>query len=206
MTDEWGLPAEQPSKPKIQHVPVKPAARPFNQERLDLVKEAPTARPKPESELSPDQLEIRRLKDQLARVQGQKDPEQQLVPPDEDGENIIIHFIADGLTALGKSWYRGQELEITVGSQAYQDTCDRNGFSWLSVRDDDFAQLDRWGQVYFHSGPWRGKEYKDGVKSFEELKGPDKKSVISGPTEEELEKAQTLEQKRQRAAPILPVE
>jgi hypothetical protein len=203
MTDEWGLPGETSSKalkaevpkinPKIQHIP-KP------------VKPLSVERPKPESELTPDQLQIRNLQDQLARVQGQKDPDQQIVPPDKDGENILIHFIADGLTALGKTWYCGQMLEITVGSQAYQDTCDRTGFSWLSVRDDDFAQMDRWGKVYFHSGPWRGKGYKDGINSFEELKGSDKKSKISGPTEDELEKAETLERQRQRAAPILPTE
>ncbi len=166
---------------------------------LALGKEMPESyRPAPESELTEDQRHIRQLEDQLARVQGQKDPELEYVVAAEDGEVIQVHFVADGFTALGKVWYRGQDLKVTVGDDRYRETVDRKGFSWLSLRADDFAQIDRWGKVFFHEGPWRGRPYRDGAGSFEELKG------AQPPTVDELDEVQRLEQARQGAAPRSP--
>jgi hypothetical protein len=154
-------------------------------------------RPTPEAQLTPEQRRIRQLEDQLARAQGEKDPERELERPvGKEGEKVLIHFAADGLTSLGQVWYRGQELEIVIGSGAYQDTCDRTGWSWLSLVDDEFGQMNRWGRVMFRRGPWRGGSYSDDRR--EALSG------ITSPSQEELLAASRAEASRGRAAPRLP--
>jgi len=161
---------------------------------------APAAtRPVPETELSPDQRRIRDLEDQLAKERGKKDPEEELefVEPDADG-NILIHFLDDGFTALGKVWYRGQELEFTPGSGAYNDTRDRNGNSWLDLAGNDMAQIHRYGRVMFRLGPWPGLKLSEAPVEFEGLKGAAK------PTDDELAAAERAEIARNRAAPRLP--
>jgi len=169
----------------------------------------PASRPAPESTLTPEQRRIRDLENQLAVERGRKDIEPELEAPKPaavGGQgNILIHFLGDGFTALSKVWYRGQELEITPGSAAYRDTCDRNGRSWLELRDDDFAQIQRWGEVMFRSGPWPGKTYDDAAKvPFERLK-PLRDGASLVPSAEQLEAASAAERSRARAAPRLRV-
>lgn len=159
------------------------------------------------TELSPEQQRIRELENSLALERGRKDPEQELEAPPENGQSILIHFVGDGFTALGRVWYRGQELEFDPASQAYRDTHDRYGWTWLSLRDNPAAQEERYGEVKFRSGPWVGKSYVDATSArFERLKplregerGP------TAPSEEELAKAQLAEARRRRAAPRLPL-
>lgn len=74
-------------------------------------------------------------------------------------ETIIVHILEDGFTAAGRVWYRGQELEYTVGEQSFEDTKDRLGVSWLLYDDSD--QMRHWGRVMFRRGPWPGLEYED---------------------------------------------
>lgn len=75
------------------------------------------------------------------------------------GKVILIHVLTDGFTAAGQVWYRGQEIEYVVGEQAFEDTKDRKGDSWLMC--DDASQMRRWGQVMFGRGPWPGSDYED---------------------------------------------
>lgn len=151
--------------------------------------------------LTPEQLEIKRLRDELARASGKKDvlPEIEDLDQPGDEKNILIHFLEDGLTVQGKVAYRGDEMEFAPGSQAYKDTFNRNGFSWLSLRGDERAQRMRWGKVMFAEGPWPGKTYVDGSGSFEPLKNAKPPSVA------ELEAAEKLRQRRAapRLAPVV---
>lgn len=74
---------------------------------------------------------------------------------------ITIHFLTDGFTALERIWYRGQELTFKRGSQEFKDTCDRNGHSWLQFAHDEAAQVERYrGKLYFRLGPWPGQPWK----------------------------------------------
>lgn len=158
----------------------------------------------PEVELTPEQLEIKALRDQLAKLSGKKDEEpvtEEITNPG-DVDNILIHFLEDGLTALGKVWYRGQELEFVPGSRAYKDTFNRRGHSWLELRHNDFAQVERWGKVMFRPGPWPGKNYADGT--FETLRLEKGEGKIPPPSEDEIARAEKARQ--QRAAPRLPQE
>ncbi len=166
---------------------------------------ATPARPVPEQQLTPEQRRIRDLENQLALERGRKDPEPEFDPvPADAQETIRIHFVAEGLTALGQVWHRGQELEFVPGSAAYRDTCDRFGRSWLDLRDDPAAQEARWNEVKFRSGPWPGKSYADAAGARFESLAPLKEGQRLTPTEDELAKADKAEALRRRAAPRLP--
>ena len=69
-------------------------------------------------------------------------------------DSITINFVADGLSALGKIWYRGQELTVTKGTDDYESTLDRDGNSWLDLTEAE--QLAYWGERKFAAGPWQG--------------------------------------------------
>jgi hypothetical protein len=168
-----------------------------------LRKPGAPARPAPDSDLTADQLRIRELEDRLAKSEGQKDPEPQLVAADPGSDqNILIHFLEDGFTALGQVWMRGQELEFTPGSPAYNDTIDREGKSWLDYRDREFDQVDKWGKIMFRKGPWPGKSFKDAT--FVALKSLSGAGTVPVPTEDELTAAEQRERSRRRAAPTFP--
>ena len=167
---------------------------------------APT-RPLPESQLTPEQRRIRELEDVLAREMGRKDPDSEpdsITVPGAD-DNILIHFLEDGLTALGKVWYRGQELEFARDSAAYRDTCDRYGRTWLDLRRDESRQIDKWGRVMFREGPWPGKPLNAMADAtFEALK-PISGSQRVAPSAEELRAAAQKAEQAGRAAPRLPL-
>lgn len=152
-------------------------------------------------ELTPEQAEIKRLRDLLAVERGRKDVEPEYEPEaTADGDVIRIHFLEDGVTALGKLYYRGDELEFVAGSVAHRDTFDRLGRSWLDMRGDDFAQIERFGKVMFRNGPWPGKTYADAT--YENLRVVGGDASVSPPTQAEIEAAEKA--RKRRAAPRLP--
>lgn len=136
-------------------------------------------KPLPESQLSQEQKEIRRLQDALAKKTAKdlENAEDEEVVATSDNK-IFIHVVVDGFTALGRVWYRGQEIEFDVDGQPYQDTKDCNGRSWLSNSEEDQMNMYK-GVVKWRRGPWPGKPYEDpGIDA--------------------------AERKRRRAAPALP--
>lgn len=172
--------------------------------------EAPEAEPTvsvdiagvPDVELTAEQAEIKRLRDLLARESGRKDPGVQpgvLTRPGDD-KNILIHILEDGMTALGKIWYRGEEIEFEPGGRAYKDTFNKRGETWLDLRHDEFAQAERWGKVMFRNGPWPGKSYADGT--YETLRAISDGNNIPPPSQAEIDAAEKARKKR--AAPHLP--
>lgn len=145
-----------------------------------------------------EQLQIRELKEQIALLTAavQSVPKTQAAADkyeDKEGDTVLIHFIDDGFTAQGTTWYRGQEVEVVVGSKQWNDSLDREGNSWFSMTEED--QLDKYDKAFFRRGEWKGKKsYLEG-----EFVDPDK-----APPQSELEKADKLERDRRRAAPLLP--
>lgn len=111
----------------------------------------------PEAELTPEQKQIRELQDQLARVNGKK--EGVLTYEENVAGGIIVHFLSQQtFTSNNKNFYYGQE--VIFGPEAYKETIDRFGNSWLNMTDDD--QYARWGEVKFRKGPWPGvRVYED---------------------------------------------
>jgi hypothetical protein len=100
-------------------------------------------------------------------------------PADASNEVITIHFVADGLTAFNNVWYKGQELSVEVGSDQYTETLDKEGNSWLLL--DEFDQIDRWDEVKFRPGPWRGLPMGEAVKLADQIaseEDPDKRAKL----------------------------
>lgn len=155
--------------------------------------EKKAARPTPESQLSPDQRRIRELEDQLARRQTviAENAETEYATKGT-GETILFHCVEDGLIFQGQVWQKGQECEFEVGSEAYQQTFDRNGKTWLDLVDDEDGQYRRWGKRYLRPGPYRGKKWTadvSGITNVDDLRA----------IQEQVE----AERRRGRAAPIM---
>lgn len=146
---------------------------------------------KPVEELTDEERELRDLQDQMAKRNAliAENAAPQYAEPAK-GETILIHFLADGFTFSGYTWYRGQEVEFEIGGKAYEQQKDRNGKSWLDLIDDIDGQYDRWGQQMFARGPWRGKPWGD----FDHITDPEERK--------EAEAAAKAEARRNRAAPI----
>lgn len=107
-------------------------------------------------ELTPEQLEIRELKDQLAKTLGAKDPELEndVVNNPGDEKNILIHFVRDGFCELGTVWYRGQELELEPNTPQYNAAK-----KWALL--DPAEQEALFGAQFYRQGSWKGKEWED---------------------------------------------
>jgi len=139
-----------------------------------------TRAPRATKEKTPEQIAQDAQADAQARAAGAADVEEVLSPePEEGSETILIHFVEDGFTALGRTWYRGQELEFEIGSEAYEDTQDRNGSTWLDLASDDYAQIDVYDKVFFRLGPWKGKGWDEPNAENEERKRNRKPPVLS---------------------------
>lgn len=165
-----------------------------------------------EPELTPEQRRIAELEARLAELQVASlsahladDPRAKPAEdgPAETGEPIVIHVVGNGFTAWGKTWYLGQQIELRRGDPTYQETCDRTGASWLDM--DENSQIDKYGEVMFRAGPWRGKRYADakGLGLQHQLLDSDGRS-IAAPTPAELAAADKAEQRRRATAPRLP--
>jgi hypothetical protein len=157
---------------------IKPDASEPKPSTAPLVARDASGKPLPNSQLTDEQKEIRRLQDLLAKQDAKKLENLEDEEVVATGDNrILIHLVTDRFTALGRQWYKGQEIEFEIGSVPYEDTKDRTGHSWLTLTESQ--QMDRYGEVRFRKGPWPGKDYSD-------------------PTASEKEKA------RRRAAPTMP--
>ena len=147
---------------------------------------------KPEAALTDEEREIRDLEDQLAKREAKilESSATKYAEPAK-GETLLIHFLEDGMTFSGQSWYRGQEVEFEIGGTAWEQQKDRNGNTWLDLVDDIDAQWAKWGKQMFARGPWRGKSWID----FSHITDPAERA--------EAEAAAKAEARRNRAAPIL---
>lgn len=110
-------------------------------------------------------------------------------PADVEEGTIHLHFLVDGFTACGVTYYRGQELQFDVPSRAYDQQKDRFGNTWLSLVDDPRGQIKKFGQQYFASGPWPYIQWgDDGIATTSEER-------------EDIRRAGAAESKRSIKAP-----
>lgn len=79
---------------------------------------------------------------------------------DPDAPDVItVNFVEDGLTALGRVWYRGEELSVKRGSREWDQLYNqRRGKSVLEFSEDE--QIARWGMRMFRPGQWQGHSYE----------------------------------------------
>ena len=154
---------------------------------------AKSSRPKPESQLSAEEKELRILQDRVAqkRTAEPEAAEDALETAGNGQETILIHFIINGFTAQSRVWQRGQEIEFVVGGAAHEQTMDRFGNSWLDLRNDPAAQIERYGAEYFREGPFPGLP----LTYTKDLTDPDDIAA--------MQQIAAAEAKRNRAAPVI---
>jgi hypothetical protein len=158
---------------------------------------ASQGRPRPASELSAEELAERDRQHKAALAAAAQFEQQQPDWQPSEGEAVLIHFIADGLTAMGQVWYRGQELQIGPDHPRWPEVR-----GWITL--SRFEQVERWGEQKFDFGPWPGRRYADAIGSYEQLTVDDGKGGkvrYAGPTEAQLLAAEEAERRRGRAAP-----
>jgi zinc ribbon protein len=129
---------------------------------------------------------------------GQENPVTAYTPGQAPGgtETVLIHFLADGFTAFGNVWMRGQEIELWPGHPRW-----REAQGWITL--DVSGQYARYGRQMFGSGPWPGaKSYTQGAGHFQQLGQLSGQGVVSQPTEEELARADAKEKQRGRRVPM----
>lgn len=96
-----------------------------------------------------------------------------------EGEKILFHVIEDGFTAFGTVWYRGQEIELTVGDHNWVSTLDKSGSSWLKVIFDEKAQLTKWNRVRVRPGVWVGLDYSANINEKNEKIGSTEADMVA---------------------------
>lgn len=155
-------------------------------------------RPRPAAELAPAERAERERQhaEAIAAAARFESQPPQFVPA--EGEAVLIHFVADGLTAFGQVWYRGQELAIGPDHPRWAEA-----LGWITL--DRWGQIERWGEQKFDFGPWPGRRsYTEALGSFEQLRGTDaagNKVTFAGPSEQQLRDADEAERRRGRAVP-----
>lgn len=164
------------------------------------IKGDPVARPKPESELTPVQRQIRAAEDQLTRIES--DRATNAAPSFEErtsADVLLIHIVNDGLAINGQPVYRGQEFEFDLHGRAYEQTKNKFGVSYLDLVDDINAQYERWGEQKIGRGPWMGKRENFSVKDApSELTGADREQWVA-----DMIAHQKAESRRSKAAPVM---
>lgn len=136
------------------------------EEKREVTNPSREGRPLAEEELTPEQKEIRILQDRLAQKRAENFARSSDVY-DSSESVIVIHFVEDGFSAQGTTWFTGQT--VSFGEAAYEQTKDRYGHSWLDL--DEGAQHRRYGKVYFRKGPWEGATYEDDVAKADQVRG-----------------------------------
>lgn len=78
--------------------------------------------------------------------------------PTADGA-LTINFVEDGLTLLGKVWFRGEELTVVPGTRQWEEVqvVLKNGQKRNLITLDEDEQIERWGRRFFREGLWKGK-------------------------------------------------
>lgn len=158
-------------------------------------------RPKPASELTPEELRERERMHAEAVRRGKENPVMAFAPgrAPAAAQTTIVHFVADGFTAFGNVWVRGQEVELWPGHPRWEE-------AQLWINMDTAEQLRRWQKEYFRPGPWPGeRSYLAGRGRFEQLKSlSGDEGGVSEPSDEELRAADEAERRRGRRVPNPP--
>jgi hypothetical protein len=160
---------------------------------------AVAVRPKPESELSAEELAERQRAHEAAIRLGSNTPtDVQYYPGSAPSgvQSTVIHFLVDGLDALGTVWYRGQEAEVWPGHPRWPEM-------QSLLAQDTAEQFRRYGRQMFAVGPWPGeRSYTAGAGKFQQLKTVSGDGSVAQPSEDELARADEMERRRNRRVPM----
>jgi hypothetical protein len=117
--------------------------------------------PRPAAALTPQELVAREEAHRQALAVNAA-MEAQAVPDFQpsQGEKIVIHFVDDGLSALGHVYLRGQEIAIGPDHPRWPDVV-----GWIMLTPEQ--QKARYGRQYFAPGPVPVQE--DAEQQFQEV-------------------------------------
>lgn len=155
-------------------------------------------RPRPDAELSQDELKKREMLHHQALRLGQENPVLQFgrMRPEQGTQTTLIHFLVDGVTAFGHVWMRGQEIELWPGHPRWAEAKE-----WIQL--DTAGQFERWGRQVFGNGPWPGaRSYTAGIHNFQQLMSMSGEGFVQPPGQDELARADRQEQQRGRGVPM----
>jgi len=155
-------------------------------------------RPRPDSELTPDELAARKAEHAAAVRLGSELPDVTYLtaPPPSGVQGTVIHFLVDGFSVFGTVWFRGQEAEVWPGHPRWPEM-------QRLLQEDTTHQFKRYGKQMFGLGPWPGEHsYAAGAGQFQPLKALSGEGVVSQPTDEELARADEAERRRGRRVPM----
>lgn len=62
--------------------------------------------------------------------------------------SVTVHFLEDGHTALGRVWYRGDQVTVSKDSKEWQE----DGKYWMNLTEYD--QVRRYGRRIWAQGVW----------------------------------------------------
>ena len=182
---EEDLAEEAETEPRSD-VPDRKGMTPGEQRIADLkakLRQVQSITPEPEPEeddgLSDEErAQIKLLEDELAKTSAKAIADAPVRYDNSQrggtGEKILFHITLDGFTAFGDVWLRGQEIEIEVGTPAWNRTLDEFGTSWVTLRDNVQAQYDRWGKQYIAEGPFIARpneKFDDSVADSDRRRG-----------------------------------
>jgi hypothetical protein len=152
------------------------------------------SRPLPEYMLDEAGKDARRKAHAAAVAAGSAMPPLRYVASEKPQQ--VIHFIANGLTWAGESWYLGQEIHIGPDHPRWTQAQ-----AWINLTD--FEQVERYGEVKFRQGPWPGLSYADALRQQQRpLRTMDKSGEVLLPDEDALRKADEAEKRRRGAVPV----
>lgn len=125
-------------------------ARPRMREDSTLTSVPDVAEAGDEVAIDMDALKEQIRKQVLAEIASGETP----VPEPEEDPTAprIVHILVDGFTALGKVWYRGQEITVVPDSDEWKSTVDTEGNTWLNLTAQE--QNLRYGKQVFARGHW----------------------------------------------------
>lgn len=185
-------PADETPAPDL--TPVKQDDMAAEIARLKAALAAPLPGNSTEDALTPEERELRDLRDQMAQRQALISERSENVYEDVSGKDtILIHVLMDGFTINGLVTYRGQEFEFPIGGKAYQQTVNREGKSWLNITQDE--QYERWGEARFGHGPW----------PFKSLSALTLADLPDGSTQADLETVKRAAERNDRRPPVATV-
>lgn len=68
---------------------------------------------------------------------------------------VIINFVEDGFTKLGRVWFRGEHLTLNPGTPQWEDAMDAPTGKVFALLTEE-EQIARWGKRYWRPGIWKG--------------------------------------------------
>lgn len=149
-------PEEAATAPAVAKAPAKGAARKVPP------KKAPAKRVRrTKAQIESDEIAELRRKLELAEARANvaqietQEARAALPQPAAGKKKLTYHFVEDGFTAFGKTWYRGEEITLVEGSEDWGAAFDR--FGVFIFEKGDYEQMEAYnGTVFYRQGPWPG--------------------------------------------------